>query len=277
MWFGTDYKEMREMIRRLGIKEGDSVLIHSSFKSLGKVDGGVDTVIDAFLDAVGENGTVIVPTLCQNDWEHVYENWHMDAPSDVGYITNAFRKRENAFRSNQATHSVAAIGKDAEYITKTHGVTGKRIGIFGDTPFSADSPWEKMYEMNTKIVFLGVNLISCTARHYAEYVFMDKCLDSIKNHPEYEEMVSKLWVYERWNDAGVWPHIRSVALQEKLSDEGKLIMKTCGNATVLCVNTKDFVDASIDVMENVNTDYLWDSPETEVWIKEVKKMSKELK
>ena len=275
MWFGTDLKEMKEMVRRLGIKKGDSVLVHSSFKSLGRVDGGVDTVIDAFLDVIGEEGTLIVPTLCQNDWEHVYETWHIDKPSDVGYITNAVRTRKGAFRSNQATHSVAAIGKDAEYITKTHGESGKRIGLFGDTPFSADSPWEKMYEMNTKIVFLGVNMISCTARHYAEYVFMERCLNSIKNHPDYKKMEEQLWVYERWSDAGVWPHIRSVAVQEYLSDRGMLTMKTCGNATVLCVNTKDFVDASIKFMEDINTDYMWDSPETEVWIKKVKEMSRE--
>lgn len=274
MWFGTNQKDLENMAGRLGIRDGDSVLIHSSFKSLGRVEGGADAVIDAFLEAVGPEGTVIVPTLCQNDWEHVYENWHMDAPSDVGYITNVFRKRENAFRSNQATHSVAAIGKDAEYITKNHGETGRRQGIFGDTPFSADSPWEKMYQLNTKIVFLGVNMICCTARHYAEYVFMENCLNSIKCHPDYEKMASQLWCYERWSEQGVWPHIRSVAMQEYLSDHGMLKMKTCGNATVLCVNTKDFVDTAIRFMEQINTDYLWDAPETEKWIKKVYELSK---
>ncbi len=168
MWFGTNFEDMNAMAKRLGIKNGDTVLVHSSYKSLGNVKGGADAVIDAFLDAVGEDGTLIFPTFCQNDWEHVYENWHMDAPSDVGYLTNVFRKRKDALRSNQATHSVAAIGKQAQYITQTHGETGKRIGIFGDTPFSADSPWEKMYELNTKIVFLCINLTSCTARHYAD-------------------------------------------------------------------------------------------------------------
>ena len=169
-------KQMVNDLKKLGLCEGDSVIIHSSFKSLGEVEGGAETVVNAFRKAVGESGTVIFPTLCKDDWEHIYENWNLDAPSFVGYLTNYFRKLPGAFRSNQATHSVAAMGKDAEYITKTHGESGLRYGMFGDTPFAADSPWEKMYKMNTKIVFLGVSSIKCTFRHYVEYCFIDECL-----------------------------------------------------------------------------------------------------
>ena len=159
----------------LGIKKGDSLLTHSSFKSLGGVENGAEDIVGAMLDAVGEDGTVVFPTLCQKDWEHIYENWHPDAPSDVGYLTNYFRLLPEAYRSNQATHSVAAIGKHAKYITKTHGVSGKRYGIFGETPFSADSPWEKMYEMNTKILFLGVGICSIAFRDWQK-----------SNHPTHQ-------------------------------------------------------------------------------------------
>ena len=107
-----------------GIENGDSVIIHSSFKSFGEVENGADTVVSGFFEAIGKEGTLMFPTLCQNDWKNVYKNWHMDAPSDVGYLTNYFRKLPGAKRSNQASHSVAAIGKDAEYFTKTHGESG---------------------------------------------------------------------------------------------------------------------------------------------------------
>ena len=214
-------KQMTQDLRALGLNAGDSVITHSSFKSLGEVEGGAETVINSFKNAVGENGTVIFPTLCQEDWLNVYKNWHPDTPSDVGYLTNYFRKLPGALRSNQATHSVAAIGKDAEYITQTHGQSGLRYGIFGDTPFAADSPWEKMYKLNTKVVFLGVNAHKCTFRHYVEYCFVEECLNLIKDRPDFEELKSQIWCYERWDDKGVWPSINSEAITAVLEKENR--------------------------------------------------------
>ncbi len=48
--------------RDLGVQTGDTLLVHSSYKSLGEVDGGPQTVIDALLSALGPNGTLIMPT-----------------------------------------------------------------------------------------------------------------------------------------------------------------------------------------------------------------------
>ena len=50
---GLDKATIREGLRAVGIEEGDLVFFHSSFKSLGPVEGGPDTVIDGFLDAAG--------------------------------------------------------------------------------------------------------------------------------------------------------------------------------------------------------------------------------
>ena len=140
--------DITKAARQVGIRKGDIVMMHSSFKSLGEVDGGAETVIGGMLDAVGEEGTLVLPTFSQKDFGNSYKTWHMDKPSDTGYLTEYFRKREGSLRSDQATHSVAAFGKMAKEITATHGHTHKRFGNFGDTPFSADSPYEKMYNMN---------------------------------------------------------------------------------------------------------------------------------
>jgi len=266
-------RDIKDAAKRLGINPSDSIIIHSSLKSMGYVEGGADTVIDGFFEAVSE-GTLIFPTLCQKDWEHVYENWHPDAESDVGYITNVFRKRENVFRSNQATHSVAAMGRDAEYITKTHGESGRRIGTMGDTPFSADSPWEKMYNMNTKVIFLGVSMLYGTFRHYAEYVFVDNTLKLLEGRPEYEEIKSKLWLYGGLK--GVWPHIENEALYPYFKEQGKLVETELGSAKVICIDSKVFVDECIKAMENVDERFLWDLKicydETLKWLRKVKEL-----
>lgn len=234
-------------LKRLGIKEGDCIITHSSFKSLGAVEQGAKTIIDAMLETVGNDGTVVFPTLCQKDWENVYKNWSLDAPSDVGFLTNYFRKLPEAKRSNHATHSVAAIGKEAEYITNTHGESGLRYGIYGDTPFAADSPWEKMYELDAKVVFLGVNIKKCTFRHYAEYCFIEKCLKKIEGTPKYDVLKGRLWCYDRWSDSGVWPHINSEYIQEKLEERGQFSRTLCGEAGVMMVSSREFVDLAMSL------------------------------
>lgn len=260
--------------RELGIVPGDVVLIHSSFKSLGEVENGADTVINGFMDAIGGEGTLVFPTLCQEDWKHVYENWHMDAKSDVGYLTNYFRKLPGAMRSDQATHSVAAMGKDAEYITQTHGQSGLRNGIFGDTPFAVDSPWEKMYEKNAKIVFLGVNMYKCTFRHYTEYVYMDKCLKKIEGTPEYEGLKKEVWCYERWDERGQWPNIDSEYVRSVLDKENKVFYTKCGNADITCISSVDFVDTATHLIEERDWNVMFMGNEMEGWLDEVERVAK---
>lgn len=266
--------DVKRAMEELGVTEGDSVLVHSSFKSLGETENGADTVIKGLQAAVGESGTVIFPTLCQNDWLHVYENWHMDAPSDVGYLTNYFRKLPGALRSNQATHSVAAIGKHAAYITSTHGESGLRHGIYGDTPFSADSPWEKMYELDTKVLFIGCWIRSCTFRHLAEYQFMQRQQERVKGHPRAKELIDRIWCYERWEDRGVWWHVSSLYLEELLAAEGKVQRTTCGNAELKLISSREFVDLANKQMEERNMDAfflekMWDPQDTIKWLEEV--------
>ena len=266
---------MLAALRELGVGEGDSILTHSSFKSLGGCENGADTVISAMREAVGESGTVIFPTLCQKDWDHVYENWHLDAPSDVGYLTNYFRTLEGAKRSNQATHSIAAMGALADELTATHGESGLRYGIFGDTPFSADSPWQKMYEHDVKVIFLGCSIKSCTFRHLAEYIVMEEYLEKAKKSPNYEDLLAEVWHYTKYTKHGVWPHIKSLYLEEILKAEGKHRTATCGDATLALVSSREFVDLSIRLMKEhcaeALNEYppLWTVAETLDWMTRV--------
>lgn len=57
---------LKRGLRELGLKEGDIVGVHSSLSSFGYVDGGADTVIDALLEVVGEEGTIVMPTHSSN-------------------------------------------------------------------------------------------------------------------------------------------------------------------------------------------------------------------
>ena len=240
----------------LNIEKGDVLIVHSSFKSMGYVDGGAETVISAFLDVIGAEGTLVFPTLVQQDFANAYKTWHMDKPSDVGYLTEYFRKREGSLRSDQATHSVAACGKYAAYLTETHGHTHKRFGNMGDTPFSADSPWQKMYQMDAKTVLLGVDERKITFRHLAEYMYIEECLNAISHLPEKrQEMEEGLEHF--CHQPGAWPNVYSVRVFNEMKKEGIVIPQTtCGDAVVTAISSKFFVDYIMNMFHTENREVI---------------------
>ena len=240
-----------------GVNGGDILLVHSSFKSMGEVDGGAEAVVSGFLDAIGEEGTLVLPTFCQEDFINSYKTWHMDKKSDVGYLTNYFRCREGSFRSDQATHSVAACGKRAKWLTETHGHTSKRWGNMGDTPFAPDSPWQKMYDEDAKILLLGVSPIYITFRHFAEYLFVEECLKRIEGRPDYEAMKSRLHCFERYFDLEAWPHVYNIHAFHVMEEKGLIGKSVCGNATFLTVPAREFTDTVIELLRQGDGDILW--------------------
>lgn len=108
-------------LRRLGLQEGDTVLVHSSLSKIGYVEGGADTVIDALLEVIGNQGTLLMPTLTvggrmvsQLREGRLFD--YRNTPTGLGIINEAFRKRAGVLRSIHPTHSVCGIGPNAEFL-----------------------------------------------------------------------------------------------------------------------------------------------------------------
>lgn len=236
-------------VKKLGILPGDTVLVHSSFKSLGYVEGGADSVIKGFEDVLGREGTLVFPTLCQVDFDNSYKTWYMDKPSDVGYLSEYFRKQMYVYRSDQATHSVAARGKLAYELTHEHTAYGPHICPFGEYAFADSSPWVKMYEMNAKIVFLGVTMGCNTMKHKIESDLVEKLLSGVKDEKKRDGLRAKLRVMEI-PGKGIWPFYNSEKMQPLLDSLGLIRHAKCGDAELLCVNAKDSSDAALDILYN---------------------------
>ena len=189
----TGLYSVRDALRTLGVTDGDILLFHSSLKSFGYIEGGADAVIDGALLAVGERGTLVAPTLVRRDFANAYKNWDKDrTPSDVGRITEVFRERPEALRSDQATHSVAAIGPMAKFLTEGHTSYGPRPSIYGDYAFAESSPWQKMYDLGGKVVFMGATIESNTYRHFIEARMIARALAAVRNEGEKRELLSRL-------------------------------------------------------------------------------------
>ena len=160
------YGDIVSGLRGLGLRPGDRVLAHSSLSSFGYVEGGAPAVIDALLDAVGPEGTVLVPTLTGDEALSPENPPRFDprsSPCWTGRIPETLRMRPDAIRSLHPTHSVAAIGRDAESLTREH--------IDSITPCDERSPYGKLAELpNGYVLLIGVSYQSLTLLHHVEEI-----------------------------------------------------------------------------------------------------------
>jgi len=160
----TDFESIRSDLSTLGISRGDSLLIHSSFKSLGRVDGGIKTLVDAILSVIGEGGTLIVPTLTYRDVSvenPVFD--YLNTPSCVGAVSEYVRLMKGSIRSIHPTHSCSTIGRLAEEYVRGH--ENDR------TPIGENSPFRKLMQNGGKILMLGCGMSPNTSMHGVEEIY----------------------------------------------------------------------------------------------------------
>ena len=264
-------KEIADSFEKVGLKNGDICLFHSSFKSLGGVEGGAQSVIDAFFDVLGVSGTLVAPTLSQKDFLDSYKTWHLDKPSDVGYLTEFFRKTPGALRSDQATHSVAARGALAWELTHEHTAFGPRPCPFGEYAFADSSPWYKMYRLNAKVVFIGVSLVYNTMKHLVEGMFVQRLLERIDAGKEKDELVSALQYFGR-PDKGVWPFYDGARMQEHLTELALVNRAECGGAVLYKIDALSSCDAALEAISGEPEK--WYKNDTLRWIEECRKAAR---
>ncbi|MGI6336529.1 MAG: AAC(3) family N-acetyltransferase [Eubacteriales bacterium] len=144
----------------LDVVPGDTILMHSALTAVGPIEGGADALIDAILEALGSDGTLVMSSL--TGWSAPFDP--DKTPSGVGYLSEVFRKRPGVLRSLHPVHSVIAFGKNAAYITADHDIC--------ETGCGEGSPYTKVRDLGGKIVLLGVDQDRNTSLHCLE-VFTD--------------------------------------------------------------------------------------------------------
>lgn len=155
---GLGRDELVADLRRLGLESGDDVVVHASLSSLGWVDGGAETVVDALSDAVGTGGTVVVPTFTPSVVRE--EPFDPDETrSRTGAISEALRTRDDARRSDHPTHSVAALGPAADELTDEHAL---------ESSLGPHSPLHRLAERGGKVLLIGVGHERNSTVHVAE-------------------------------------------------------------------------------------------------------------
>ncbi len=146
-------------LQRLGIADGDILMVHSSFRSLGKYELNPEIIISAFLETIGESGTLLMPALSYAQEPNDIHSTS-DTPSNVGALAEYFRLRNGTIRSLHPTHSVCGVGPAVKELFSGHQNDSTPCGEF--------SPFSKILNIDAKIIMLGCGLMPNTTMHAIE-------------------------------------------------------------------------------------------------------------
>lgn len=155
-------QQLKDQLESMGLKGDETILIHSSMKSIGEVDGGADSVLDAWMEYF-KDGLLLLPT-------HTWKTVNADnpvynpqtTPSCVGLLTNMFMKRDGVIRSLHPTHSMAGYGKSAaEYLAGEE---------YNNTPCTPGGCYDRLKDAGGKVLLVGVGHERNTYIHSVEEV-----------------------------------------------------------------------------------------------------------
>lgn len=173
-------EELLETLRSLGVAEGDTMLVHSSSHYSNGFVGSPAKVIDVLLESVGSNGNLMMLSLpyTSSTFDYLKSLDCFDVRKTVsrmGLLSEIFRGRKDVRRSLSPTHPMLACGPKAEWILSGHENC--------PYPCGAGTPFEKLVQLEGKVVFFDAPFGSLTFFHYIEDMYRDLLPYSLY-HPE---------------------------------------------------------------------------------------------
>ncbi len=172
-------------LRKLGLSEGQTVMVHASVKRIGQIEGGPQTVIEAILEVLTSQGTLMMLVGWKDnpyrffgaDFQDDISKWPkkkrqefydtcpaFDPTSsssdtrEMGILTEYLRTYPGSVRSRHPL-GYAAVGKLAQYVLKDQQWNYRE---------GAGSPLEKLCEVGGTVLLLGAPTDKVTLIHYAE-------------------------------------------------------------------------------------------------------------
>lgn len=182
--------ELSNLLKDLGVKPGDTLMVHASLRSLGEAMPA-DIVIAGLRRALGPGGTLAMPTLSYesvNAENPVFDT--EETPSCVGSLSEVFRRQQGVVRSLHPTHSAAAIGPNTSDLLVGHEDDS--------TPCGEHSPFARLPKLGGRILFLGCDLSVNTSMHAIEeqvmppYLLQDEPIDFILNDSRGRQVTSSV-------------------------------------------------------------------------------------
>ena len=212
--------------------------VHSSVKSIGWIDGGPVSVIDALVDVVGPEGGIMLPLFTTPKGRMI------DLAVTVSYLgllPETFRNYPGVVRSAHPTHSVGILGPGAQEIAEAH----RRTSYIGP-----GSPWDHLARKNGWVLHIGTRWNTSSILHLAEmlaevpYVHVP--------YPDWEK-----GVYARHTDGSVLYDVERyvpgdsqgfLLVQQEMERRGMLRLGKVGQADSVLARAAQMLEVGTEMM-----------------------------
>jgi aminoglycoside 3-N-acetyltransferase len=151
-----DRAGVTSQLQALGVRAGGVLLVHTSFRAVGPVEGGPLALIGALGEALGPQGTLVMPTM--TDGEAPFDP-RTTPTSDMGITAELFWRQPGVLRSGHPGGSFAARGPRADQICAPQPLS---------PPHGPVSPVGRVHELGGQVLLLGVTHSEDTTIHLAE-------------------------------------------------------------------------------------------------------------
>jgi len=157
--FDLSPAEVSSQLRTLGVRRGGTLLVHTSFRAVRPSADGPTGLISALRDALGPEGTLVMPSWSGLD-DEPFDPLATPSADDLGVVAQTFWRLPGVSRSNHF-HAFAAVGPQAE------AVIADPLPL---PPHIPASPVGRVHDLNGQVLLLGVGHDANTTLHLAELI-----------------------------------------------------------------------------------------------------------
>ncbi|MCP4347664.1 MAG: aminoglycoside 3-N-acetyltransferase [Desulfobacterales bacterium] len=257
-------------IKKLGLSEGQTVMLHASAKNIGHIAGGPQTILDAVFEVLTPRGTLMMLVGWEDNPYNIFgasfqddidkwpeskrrkfydtcpafdpENSRSDTRT-MGILTEYLRTNPGSIRSRHPL-GYAAVGELAQYVLKDQQWQYRE---------GSGSPLEKLCDVGGKVLLLGAPTSTVTLIHSAEnhanipnkrmvHYKMPILQDGDKVWKDFEE-------YDFINGIVPWPEDYFKSIVDEYIEKGNGVQGNVGMAECHLFDAKDLNNFGINWME----------------------------
>lgn len=253
-------------IRKLGLSEGQTVMLHASVKSIGHIVGGPQTVLEAILEILTSSGTLmmlvawedspynIFSASFQDDIDKWPEEKRQKCPTfdpecsradtkKMGILTEYLRTYPGSIRSRHPL-GYAAVGKLAQHVLKDQQWQYRE---------GSGSPLEKLCDAGGKVLLLGAPTETVTLLHFAENIANIPNKKTVRYKMPIIQSGERVWKdfeeYDFINGIAPWPEDYFKSIVDEYIEKGNGVRGTVGMAKCHLFEAKDLNNFGVIWME----------------------------
>lgn len=257
-------------IRKLGISEGQTIMLHASVKSIGHIVGGPQIILEALFEILTSHGTLMMLVAWEDNPYNIFgvsfqddiDKWPEEkrqrfydtcptfdpehSRSDIrkmGILTEYLRTYPGSIRSRHPL-GYAAVGKLAHSVLKDQKWQYRE---------GSGSPLEKLCDVGGKVFLLGAPTETVTLLHLAENLADIPHKKTLRYKMPIIQNGARVWKdfeeYDFINGIVPWPEDYFKSIVDEYIEKGNGVQGTVGMAKCHLFDAKDLSNFAVNWME----------------------------